>query len=94
MCLLSEGHKAAYVHINVHNCICIDVLLNTCRYANNFRPYRQGDAHELMRCILDAIRMEEIEVRCYDSNNLVSFVMYHNILLESKTRNKNRIYRK
>lgn len=31
------------------------------KYSTNFRPYRQGDAHEVMRCILDAVRMEEIE---------------------------------
>ena len=51
-------------------------VLTACRYTNNFRPYRQGDAHELMRCILDAVRMEEFEV-CYRDNNNYYVAIIH-----------------
>jgi len=36
-------------------------ILNCFRY-QSFQPNRACDSHEVMRCILDAIRMEEIKV--------------------------------
>jgi len=52
-------------HLSVFKQLSQCVAIVTCRYSNSFRPYRQGDAHEVMRCILDAVRMEEIEVCHY-----------------------------
>ena len=46
------------------------------RYRNSFKPYRQGDAHEVMRCVLDAVRMEEIEVATCISVVFMSMLYY------------------
>ena len=54
---------------------CYLIYVCCFRYSNSFRQYRQGDAHELMRCILDAVRMEEIEV-CSLYTSLICMSLY------------------